>query len=40
MASMRKYKLHAALREDMAEGFVWLEENQPAARCIVKITYI
>ena len=39
MVSMRKYKLYAALHEDMAEGFVWLEEKQPTARCIVKITY-
>jgi hypothetical protein len=34
----QKYKLYAALHEDIAEGFVWLEEKQPRARCIVKIT--
>lgn len=39
MASTRKYKLYAALHADIAEGSVWLEEKQPAARCIVRITY-
>ena len=34
-----RYKLYAALHEDIAEGFVWFEEKQPGARCIVKITY-
>ena len=35
----QNYKLYAALHEDIAEGFVWFEEKQSSARCIVKITY-
>jgi hypothetical protein len=36
---MRKCKLFAVLHGDIVEDLVWLDEKQPTARCILKITY-
>ena len=35
----KRYKLFAALHEDIAEGFVWFRHDGLPARCVVKITY-
>jgi hypothetical protein len=39
VATTKRYKLFAALKEDIAEGFVWFKHDGPRARCVVKITY-